>query len=245
MKTFKIKNKEILEGLVNKGLEIKEISNTLNLSISCIATALKRFNLNIPNPRISKSIPISNRQYEILAGTLLGDSSLISKSNKYGAYFSCSHCEKQFDYLEWKHKELESLHCSMYDYDNIDLRYNKIYKQRKLRTLSSIELFEIKKQLYIDRIKIIPNYLLNFFSELSLAVMFMDDGTKLKNSILICTNCFTVDDLNLFNEFCYNKWNIKFNIHKNHTLYLPAIYYPKFKEIVLPHMHECMLYKLH
>lgn len=40
------------------------------------------------------------------------------------------------------------------------------------------------------------------------------------------------------------KFGIVFNITKNGTLYLPTKQYPAFEELVLPYMHNTMMYKL-
>lgn len=48
---------------------------------------------------------------------------------------------------------------------------------------------------YKNNKKVIPFELFNYFTEVSLAFMFMDDGTKTHNSYSIATNCFTTEEL--------------------------------------------------
>lgn len=51
-------------------------------------------------------------------------------------------------------------------------------------------------------------------------------------------------DASLFNDMLVAKFGIVFNITKNGTLYLPTKQYPAFEELVLPYMHNTMMYKL-
>ena len=51
------------------------------------------------------------------------------------------------------------------------------------------EMFYIK----VDNkfVKIIPNNMFDWLTPLSLAIWFLDDGSKCNNSVRIATNCFT------------------------------------------------------
>lgn len=105
-------------------------------------------------------------------------------------------------------------------------------------------LLPIYNNLYKNGKKTITSEYLESFNELSLAVMFMDDGYRLGKTVGIATNCFTVEECSIFNDMLVAKFGIVFNITKNGTLYLPTKQYPAFEELVLPYMHNTMMYKL-
>ena len=98
--------------------------------------------------------------------------------------------------------------------------------------------------LCINGRKTITKEFLNNFDELSLAVMFMDDGAKTTSSITIATNCFSEDELIILINFLKKRFNLTFHICSQHQIYLISKDFERFKEIVLPYMHEDLLYKL-
>lgn len=106
------------------------------------------------------------------------------------------------------------------------------------------ELKSLGSKFTTSKRKTITREYLQYFDELSLAVMFMDDGYKLGKTVGIATNCFTTQELTDFNDFISEKFGLAFNITKSNTLYLPSLQYPAFEELVLPYMHKDLMYKL-
>ena len=92
--------------------------------------------------------------------------------------------------------------------------------------------------------KTITSEYLESFNELSLAVMFMDDGSFNGSSINIATNCFEEDELLLLLGFFKDRFNLTFHINSNHSIYLLKRDFEHFKKLVLPYMRQELLYKL-
>ena len=242
--SFRKMNYEEVEKLVKENKTDREIAELYNVKPISIYFFRKRNNIERNNLLLNTGIKPTDRQKSIIIGSLLGDASL--RKTNVNPYFSCEHGIKQLDYCKWKAKELESLGAkfSTYKRKTIDERTGVYYESALCRLPANPELLNIYNNLYIGGRKTITKEYLKDFDKLSLAVMFMDDGYKLGNTIGIATNCFTKEECIILNNSFKNKFRLTFKITKTNALYLPTIQYPLFEEIVLPYMQETMKYKL-
>lgn len=240
-----LQEKEIIE-LCNKGISCSQIDRELNLKKNWTWKFINKKNISTSYKRGFRSSILSKKQLELLHGCLLGDGSLVLSRKCKNPYFSCEHSIKQKEYAFWKFKILESLDAKYKEYIRVtpDRRNGKFYEASRVSIGSLVEFLPIYKNLYIGKKKRITKEFLENFSELSLAIMFMDDGNKLGNSIKISTCCFSEEDLEIFINFCKTKWDIIFNLHTENKLYLPVKYYSKFKSLIINYIHPTMLYKL-
>jgi len=245
MKTTKL-FLEDLKPLVEQELSDYKIAKILSVNHCSVWLARKRLKLNRRNLTISQSTIPTQRQLEVLVGTLLGDSSL-RIDGKINPSFSCSHGINQKQYCKWKFQELESLGMKLtYHKRKIPDKRNGIYyEDYTIIGKANPEYINLYKNLYISGKKRITKDFLYNFSVLSLAVLFMDDGSKTsKGSILISTNCFPEDDLVLFTNFLKDKFNLEFSIQSNNSIYLLKKDFNKFKELIQTNIEKSMLYKL-
>ena len=143
--------------------------------------------------------------------------------------------------------ELKSLGAKYREYTRktIDERTGKFYTSNVLTLKSNPEFLSISNELYKTGKKEITLEYLKNFSELSLAVLFMDDGSKTNHSIRVYTNSFSTESLNNFIKFTKDRWDMSFNIDKLNQLYLPVKYYSLFKWLIKDYIHPSMEYKLH
>lgn len=239
-------NVEKLEELVRKGLKDHEIATIMKCSPIGVYSSRKRNNIQRNNYTIAKGIKPSSEQINLIVGTLLGDSNMRIDKACINPRFTCEHGISQLEYCKWKFKKLESLNAKFKDSiirKTPDKRTGKLYKSCKVFIGNNPEFTFIYNMFYKNNKKVISKEIYSYFNELSLAVMFMDDGYKHSHSIGISTDCFTVDELNDFIDFIFNKYKIRFTIHGRNKLYLPARFLTKFKEIVLPFIHPTMMYK--
>jgi hypothetical protein len=78
----------------------------------------------------------------------------------------------------------------------------------------------------------------------------MDDGCYIKDrGIKFCTNSFTLDEIKFLGSVLNSKYNLSYSIHKTgavnqYNLYIPKRELDVLIEVVYPHIHESMLYKL-
>lgn len=147
---------------------------------------------------------LTQRQREIITGSLLGDGSLTKIYGNKSSAFREAHSMAQLDYIQWKHKNLEPLSLPLKiekrsTINGFDKSKNSpiIDKNIKtdfavMRTYSTPEFKELEKIWYLRnhsndyvfdknnrRIKIIPDSVV--LTPLSLMVWFLDDGTNLYN----------------------------------------------------------------
>lgn len=239
----KMDYKEV-EKLVRENKTDREIAKLYNVKPISVYFFRKRNNIQRDNLHINKAIELTNRQKSIIIGSLLGDSSL--RKTNINPIFTCEHGIKQLEYCKWKAKELESLGAkfSISKRKTIDKRTGLYYESAICRLPANPELLPIYNSLYIDERKTITSEYLKDFDELSLAVMFMDDGSFNGKSISIATNCFTEEELILLLEFFKTKFNLTFHINSNNSIYLLKKDFEHFKDIVLPYMRQELLYKL-
>jgi hypothetical protein len=244
-KISKINNKKF-EELFNKGLSDKIIAEKLNMSPDGIYSHRMRYNYKRENLNRNKAIKLSEFQKQVLIGTLLGDSSLIKRGNQ-NTKISCEHCIAQKEYCEYKTKIFESLGAKCYyaERKTVDKRNNKLYKSYVMSVPANPELNDWKNLFYINKKKVIPFNLFNNFTEVSLAFMYMDDGSKTTNGYTISTNCFNKEELLQFRKFLFNKFNIETSLFKRNVLYIRAISKNTFTKLISPYFCNCMKYKLH
>lgn len=74
----------------------------------------------------------------------------------------------------------------------------------------------------------------------------MDDGNKATTGgYILATNCFTSEELKIFQEFLLNKFNLDTTIHKGNKIYIRKKSGEIFKKLVNPFIIDSMKYKLH
>jgi len=243
-KSFRKIDYEKVEILIKKNKTDKEIASLFGVKPISIYFFRKRNNIQRDNLLINKQIELTNRQKSIIIGSLLGDASL--RKTNINPIFTCEHGIKQLEYCKWKKEELASLGAkiSISKRKNIDIRTGIYYESAICRLPVNPAMLSIYNNLYVNGKKTITKEYLQDFNDISLAVMFMDDGYKIGKTVGIATNCFNIEELKLFVEFLYNKFGLLFTITNRNTLYLLVKYYPLFKEIVLPYIHNKMMYKV-
>lgn len=226
----------IVRKLVKRGYSDIEISKILNINRQSVGRIIRKKNFQ----RIYK-VSLNKRQKAILIGTLLGDASL-NKVAQTRIMFS--HSLKQKEYCLWKAEQLFSLDFRNHEFQRFDNRTKKTYSGITCYSLATQTLNEWFDLLYVPK-KIIPNKLLQYYNNLSLAIHFMDDGYKNTSTYGLATNSFSREDLDKFNNMCEQKFGIKWTIRKDHTLYLPFEYKNTFTNLIKEFIHPELMYKLH
>lgn len=237
--------------LVKEDKTDREISKIIN----CCEESIRKFrlknNITRPNKRFSKDIDITKRELEIIIGTVLGDGHIGSR-NQHSSLLTLTHSIKQEEFFLWKVKNLPSL--------NICSHYNMKHKHPNVSgySKSTPSLNFLKNSFYPNGTKVIPFDLLDDFTELSLAVLFMDDGYGCKSSgkvrgVSLCLCSFQEDELNKFCNFLLQKFNLHFRLYKKYNKHYNKYYseltlkrsdFQQFKNIVKPFLLPSMLYKI-
>lgn len=224
--------------LYEKGLSDREIAKIINISKSAIGDYRCKLGLG----KFYKPINFSLFQRSVLIGTLLGDGHLrIDNLNAHGDF---AHCVAQKEYALHKYEILKELCSCPKEEFPYDKRTNKVYPRISVRFISHPYLNPIYTILYKDKKKIISKEILAEFTNVSLAYLYMDDGTKNKCGYTICTNGFDITSIRLLSDALLDKFGIESSIHKENMLYIPARSKDAFKNLVSPYIIESMKYKL-
>lgn len=98
-------------------------------------------------------------------------------------------------------------------------------------------------------IKIIPKNIKEYLTPFALAIWFMDDGSRINNTVRIATNNFTYVEIQFLCDVLYEKFNIKATVNKNgkdkgYIIYIKRESYLIFYNLIKPYILPSMLYKL-
>lgn len=241
-------DKEKIIELHSIGKTDKEISNELDYPLNAFATyRRKQLKLSPNKPR--ETDVLSDYEKSVLYGTLLGDSCVRYVHDKcIYPNLTFTHCIDQKEYFLWKSDQLKKLMSSYNEY-----KYNENHLWSKDPTFMQFTgknmkcLIEVREKFYNNNIKIIPiEYIKEFFTELSVYCLMMDDGhyDVTTNSYGISLNCFEKDNLQDFCNFLFEKFKLNFTIKKDNSLYLKHESNDIMKEILQKYNKcETMSYK--
>lgn len=214
----------------------EEVASELNCAKQSVYVARKKFGIaaTTPRERNTKLIKITDRQEQILRGSLLGDAYV----DPSGA-FTIEHGKKQLDYLDWL-------------YRNLNPYFNEVKPHRtggRIRSCSHDFGISLRKEYYQQGTKRITREILAKLTPLSLAVWFMDDGQLLPNGnqSRLSTCSFTKEENDLIVEYLKNTWGVVGNVRKYYGynyIYFNKEDTRKFLLIIRPHIPMCMRRKV-
>ena len=108
-------------------------------------------------------------------------------------------------------------------------------------------LTEFYSKFYVGKVKIVPLDL-SLLTPLALAHWVMQDGARgTSKGLYLCTDSFTLAEVQRLSQYLSNKYDIKCSIHKsggNYRIYILAKSVEIVKILILPFMHKSMTYKL-
>jgi hypothetical protein len=200
---------------------------------------------------------ITQKQLEFFAGCMLGDGNMKLPTKCKNAMFSCQHGPTQLEYNKWKFNLLESLGAKFYTYTRKtpNKKTGKLYKYSLTITNCNEEITDMYKMLYKNGKKEISKEILDNFTEFSLFVLYMDDGSltipknkdnSINSSYTIASCGFNKESLILFQKFLFDKWNIETTITIDNRLYIRINSRNLFEYLINQYVKEipCLLYKL-
>ena len=161
-----------------------------------------------------KRIEVGNDLKQLLIGSLLGDGCFCSVGkHAKNMCLSIAHSEKQKEYLEYKWRIL-----SNYDLVSPIIEYhlnNKIYSHElvEYRFKSKLHpIFTDIRNKYYDSngCKRVSKEFVKDIDALGLAIWYMDDGYVTKNSCILSTCSFTLEEQSLLANILLDKFGLHF-----------------------------------
>lgn len=197
--------------------------------------------------------PFTQRQQEIVFGTLLGDGYLRptnGKAENHSYALSLCHGEKQLEYLKWKFREFENfVTTKTFNINRRSFRGNA--PTYAFSTVSHPFLLEAHRICYGANGKkdVSPEWIQKL-TPLALAVWYMDDGSlnKRYHTIVLCTNSFSTEGQQLLMDLLLEKYAIPSVLEPRRNgqtvIRINASQSRKFMDLISPYVPECMRYKL-
>lgn len=194
----------------------------------------------------NESTIITNDSYDIILGMCLGDSSLLANKQVKKSYrISTNHSIKQYEYMNFK----------KYIFDGISSYRNYLKSgytgedQCGFQTKSINISNEFYNSIYKQSKKFISSRIDRWFTERTLAIWYMDDGSVSKSSgtVTFSTNSMSHEEVNILSTILKNKFNLDSSIYetsKGVILCLNRINSLKMFEIISSYIHPSMSYKL-
>jgi DNA-binding transcriptional regulator WhiA len=195
--------------------------------------------------RIKDSFKLSEKQKNVLLGTLLGDGSLKRRGNFYRLHIK--HSYKQISLVRYKREVFSNI-------TNMPTRVffqrvkDKDYKFCEFVTLTHPEFSEYRKLFYKDKKKVISQKLKQLLkSPLSLAMWFMDDGCAEYAGVSFNTQCFSLKEVGFLSYILKENFGLDSTIRKNKNgwiIYIPKNNLNKFTNTIKKYLLPDFLYKL-
>jgi ubiquinol-cytochrome c reductase cytochrome b subunit len=192
----------------------------------------------------------------IIIGSTLGDTHLEKRKNGRGTRVKFEQSNRNVEYLMWFHAYLSSRGYCSSTKPKLRIRIKQKGKVFYLYRISSYTFTSfnwIHKMFYklVDNkyIKIVPLNIEEYLTPLALAIWFMDDGSRLGNSVKIATNCFTFEEVNLLCKVLESKYNIiatpnKSGKNKGHVIHIHVNSMKLFTNLIKPYLLPSLYYKL-
>ena len=196
-------------------------------------------NLRIASERRGQSFTPLER--EVVIGCLLGDGTLTESGKEYR--LRIEHQVAHREYVDWKYDQLERFCVTP---PQLVCRHQSY----RFGTVGHPELTELRRAFYRNGRKSVPELLVERITPLELAILFMDDGGKIHNTVSIALHGYSEADAELIRR-ALRKLGIEsawqFDGHGyGRRLYIATSSYAAFKVLVKPYVDQvsCMAYKL-
>lgn len=196
-----------------------------------------------------KEIKVENDLKQLLIGSLLGDGCFCSVG-KYtkNMCLSIAHSEKQKEYLKYKWGILNNynLVSSISEYRLNNKRYSHELVGYRFKSKLHPIFTDIRNKYYDSNgHKRVFKEFVKDIDALGLAIWYMDDGYVTKNSCILSTCSFTLEEQSLLANILLDKFDLHFTVGKNdNSMYLRAKDFSKFVELIKDYIIPSMQYKL-
>jgi hypothetical protein len=109
-------------------------------------------------------------------------------------------------------------------------------------------LTELYYLFYPNGVKVIPEDIYNILTPIALAHMIMGDGSVKSHGLIICTDSYSIEDTIRLINVLIIKYRLECTLRvprKNqYRIYIRQSSMPLLQDIVSPHFHFSMLYKI-
>lgn len=195
------------------------------------------------------NLPTDLRQ--ILIGLLMGDLNAKKRSDKCNTYFQFEQGLVHKEYIEHLYDLFKS-YCQSVPKTTVrppDKRTGNHYTRIYFLTYSLPCFNELYELFHVNGKKIIPQNIGDLLTPLGLAYLICDDGCwdKTHKRIVLCTNCFSLEEQNLLIGVLNDKFNLNCYVNKQgsgYTIIITAKSVPILQTMLAPIMPAMMRHKI-
>jgi len=186
---------------------------------------------------------------DIFVGSLLGKG--YAEKRGLGIRLILQQEESNREYLQWFFNNISKKgYCS----ENVPKMYTKIEKKGKKRYILRVRTYTYNNLLFLydmfykDNYKYINPDIETFLTPLSLAIWFIDVGTKSSSGFKFCTNSFKLQEVeilcNILNsKFSLNSCILSAGFPNQYVLFIPKSSKDFFLNLLSPYILPSMKYK--
>ena len=202
--------------------------------------------------RVLEAVPhyLSEMQWEVIRGSVLGDGALSRSRSGYSARFRMGHGRRQVEYGDWKASLFSNIQVSRSTNDHGAVFYD-------LHPMT--ELAALRSSVYVDGKKRFDDDYFKRLSPLSLAIWYMDHAAFAVRSkgvqnrtqgesgrIEICVEAMTPDTRERLVSYLTDVWGLSVRLRRSGKVVLvfDRGSTDRFQEIIAPYVHPSMAYKL-
>jgi len=221
--------KEEFVNSYNRGMSLNEISKKYNVYRYHIRFLRQLYGIKRKGAsfihRKKTEIPLTQRQKEILYGSMMGDA--YTHDIRYNSIVSFRHSKKQERYLFWKYQEFKNIVSDIYPKFQLRKEERDEYKggteSWHFQTSANSDIEDCLNEFYKNGKKEINDAILNKLSSLSLSVWFMDDGYAIRNktknenkisNFALCTDSFSKKSCNNIINWFKKRYSIDAYLRK-------------------------------
>lgn len=193
---------------------------------------------------------------ELAYATLLGDGYITPGKYKRkngtisdcNSWFVFAQSNKHREYVDWMVKLFSRFWKIKIFKRQVGCGYNdKKYIQYGFRTNADPYFTHLRKKVfYPNNNKRITQKILSQITPFGLAIWWMDDGNlSSQHSFVLCTDAYTIKEVEIISNWFHRKWNIKWNITKNNRLQCSVKEGLKLIRLIGQYIIPSMYYKIH
>jgi hypothetical protein len=194
------------------------------------------------------SFIVTSNLHEVIIGCCLGDLNINRRHDKARLRFEQGSVHEAYIMHLY---DLFKYYCSSAPKNSQrkpDSRTGKVYSRVTFITYS-LPCFNYYHDLfYEDKVKRIPLNIGELLTPAGLAYWAMDDGCKKENCFYLCTESYTLSEVELLIRVLKQNFDLNCSYHirgkDSYRIYIKSDSMDKFRSLVTPHFHESMRYKL-
>ena len=186
--------------------------------------------------RKNQTLFVTNRQEEILIGSLLGDAYITKRGQ-----IQFEQIEKQKEYLFWKHTELSSIsYKNISEVKRFDKRFSKTNVSYRFWTRQYF--LSWRKKYYPNNKKIVPKDIQ--LTPLALAIWYMDDGCLSDHKCIFATDGFSKEDILFLQKLLLEIFAIKSSLKNGSKILIKRASFNTFFSIIDRYLLSALQHKI-